>query len=272
MSNRIVESNVDQTLILLGLNVKQIKIYKTLLRKPGLSVLQISRETGINRASVYRALEEIIKKGLIKPLYEEKKSYFSAQDPEFLKMIYNTEQQKLSKVKSCLQTTIMKLQSSMSQSSCSSLAHLYRGVEGIKQVIWNCTKSKNKKIYQLGYLDWKLILGADYASLIHRELFNRKIYSFELSNTIEDGTLWSQYPEEMKEIHKERYISPKVLEIKHDIYLYDDIVVFSHFLNEDYMAIEIHNDQMFHLQKQMFDHFWNIGEDMPLFEKFVPEG
>jgi len=78
----------------LGFTVNETKVYLTLLRIGGSKAGRIAIEAGLERTSVYNALKNLIKEGMVSYIIEANKKIFYACDPKKIKDIfYEKEQQ-----------------------------------------------------------------------------------------------------------------------------------------------------------------------------------
>ncbi len=81
----------------LGFSENEIKVYTALLELDSGSVIQITKQAGINRTSCYDVLESLIKKGLVSKFRKKKKIFFSAADPRRLTSYLDREKEEYEK-------------------------------------------------------------------------------------------------------------------------------------------------------------------------------
>ena len=72
-------------LVSLGLTDEEIKVYEVLLKYPLLSPTEITTKTLLHRPSVYKALEQLLEKDLIKIVILGKRNKYSPNPPKRLK-------------------------------------------------------------------------------------------------------------------------------------------------------------------------------------------
>ncbi len=75
----------------MGLDPKAASIYLALLRRPKLTVSQISRETGIKRATCYEYVDELLAKDFVTREPSGKRTFYSAVDPKRLYAIFRRD-------------------------------------------------------------------------------------------------------------------------------------------------------------------------------------
>ncbi len=65
-------------------------------------------------------------------------------------------------------------------------------------------------------------------------------------------------------LNEVRYIDPSILEIKFEIYIYNDIVTMIDYKNNELLCLEIYNPFLASLQKQLFDYIWKDAKKMKI--------
>ena len=77
-------SNFLQNLTNIGLNLNQAKTYLSLLNLGKASVIDLSKDSGVNRTTVYDNLRVLEKLGLSRTIYENDKKFYMAESPKKL--------------------------------------------------------------------------------------------------------------------------------------------------------------------------------------------
>lgn len=89
----------------------------------------------------------------------------------------------------------------------------------------------------------------------------RKISSREIQNSIPIN--YKQYTENSiyrSKFYRGRFISPSIIEIKHDNLIYNDIFAFYGFYQGEMFGVEIHNPEIAKTQKQIFEVLWKMAK------------
>lgn len=107
MKKSIVPENLTKALLQMNLTEKEIVVYLVLLEKGSLPVQDIARQTGINRVTIYAAIDELKSKGLVAESRKGKRKLFIAEDPETLKSLLNEKTEQLEKEKASLENIIL---------------------------------------------------------------------------------------------------------------------------------------------------------------------
>jgi len=128
-----------QLLKKLGMNENEIKIYLFLLKTGESTAPEISKNTNIDKATIYRALDNLITLGFVSEIKINKIKRFTASPPH--KLIDKTEE-----LKEELKKIIPELQKLSSLQRTTAQVELYQGKEGIKTVLRDILESKQPYI------------------------------------------------------------------------------------------------------------------------------
>src|SRR3989344_7302496 len=83
----------------LGLLESESKVYLALLSLGSTSSGKIAKETELNRVSVYKALENLSKKGLVNYVIKANRKYFEAVNPRVLEDLIEEKKKQLDEIK-----------------------------------------------------------------------------------------------------------------------------------------------------------------------------
>lgn len=136
-----------------GLSKKEFKTYQGLLSLKKATVLGLANVIRINRATLYRLLEKLIKKGLVSEIYEGKKRFFIAEDPNKLIRYINEQKQKITDI-------LPNLKNIESKAAERPKIKFYEGKEGIK-TLYNEILKERKEIVGFSLPD-KLLRVIEY--------------------------------------------------------------------------------------------------------------
>ncbi len=118
----------------IGLNEKEAKVYIAVLELGEGSASEIAKKSGVNRATTYFTLENLMKIGLVSATNEEKKQKFVPEDPSQLENIITKQQQELEQKKKGLKDIVEELNSINSASIKKPIVKYYLGKEGIMRM------------------------------------------------------------------------------------------------------------------------------------------
>lgn len=252
--------NIKQKLNLLGLTDKQTEIYLLLLKQGATSLLQLSRLSAINRTTIYRVVEDLKKINLIEEILDDRGVKVKAVKPENLQLLLAQKETELTNLKTNLPGLINDLSAIKDQPSQSTQVIYFRGLNGLKQLLWNILKAKGESV-GYGYADWNQSIGREFAEKLRAERVKRKIYDREIQNDDQAGPMsdWTKI-KDYNQIYQARYLPRKIIDIKHDTYIYNDVFAFYYFTGGEMFGIEIHNAEIAKTQKQIFEVLWKIAK------------
>ena len=253
---------LKQKLNLLGLTDKQAEIYLLLLKGGLTTPLELSRQTTINRTTIYRILEELQKLNLIEDVLDSRGIKIKAVKPENLSLLLTQKESELNQLKSSLPGLIGDLSAIKDQPVAATQVVYFRGASGLKQLLWNILKAKDESV-GYGYADWNESVGREFAEKLRAEHVKRKICDREIQNTDQAGPIssWTQI-KDYDQVYQARYLPRKIIDIKHDTYIYNDVFAFFHFYQGELFGLEIHNAEIAKTQKQIFEVLWKMGKKL----------
>jgi DNA-binding MarR family transcriptional regulator len=248
-----------QYLQALNLSGDEAKLYLELLKKPA-SHLELSRKTGINRTKVYRLADQLEKRSLITTKTDDGGTFLVAADPSTLEVTLVTEEERLKQQRAIFKQLLPGLQElqNSKNSSDSFSVNSYEGVEGFKQMLWHELKATGEVVvFGSGTLE-ALVPSKRWAEK-HRAMSVEAGYTLrELLNPgkkIEEFTHNSDF---MNQYNK-RYISADILNMEHQIAIYNDTVAMYAWRGDQKVGTEVVNVANATMMRQMFEHYWKIA-------------
>ncbi|MAT93764.1 MAG: transcriptional regulator [Halioglobus sp.] len=119
----------------LGLDRRQVQVYRALHKLGPASIRDVAAEAGINRGSTYETLKKLVTMGLVSYLPRGRRRVFQAEDPERLLSLGESRQQALSQAMEELRRDIIPaLQQSRTQFSPGNV-RFYEGDDGVELVL-----------------------------------------------------------------------------------------------------------------------------------------
>ncbi len=255
--NNALSSQFSQFLTTLGLASEDVQVFQALINKPSLTILEVSRLSGVNRTTCYRILESLKQKGLVEEMVDEHRRLVKAVDIHNLEFLVKEKESEAERLRELLPSLSHSISSVASQPGTKVL--FYRGIEGIKQMVWNVLRTKKEGV---GYTQFPLegVAGDDFASefynewvrrgLVFRDIISDTYLKYRPANKIDFGEKY--FPS--------RYIPSSVLDITHQIDIYNDVVSYYNWHEGEIFGVEIYNDKIAAMQKQLFEVMWKIGK------------
>lgn len=247
----------------LGLTDEESMVYLTLVKLGPSTVLQLSRNTGINRTRIYRLLDTLKKKSAAEELIGENRTMARAVNVESLNFLVKDQEAKTRMLSDNLPLISSYLNHFKASQQPGTKVLFYRGREGIRQQVWNTLKTKGELV---GYSFRPLTeLIGKYYEKWRREWIGR---NFSMRDIYSDTYLEGKNSVKLKEDSLDskskyivsRYISSKILNITHQMDIYNNVVSVYHWHEGEIFGVEIHNKEIAYSQKQIFEIVWKIAE------------
>lgn len=244
-----------------GLTAEEARIYLVLIEFGKLSALTISRKLGMGRTKVYRILDKLIAYELVVNEYDEIGFKFVASPPEKLSFLIARQEGEVAALKQSLPGIQDKLTQLAGGGQSGSQVLYYRGMRGLSQVNWNVLEAHGELLsYEVETAD--LYLPHEEAEKLRQELVDRNIYVRTISNMTKLQP-FSEVKELMSVYTRIRHISPAVLTVKADVFIYNDVYALCHYLKDgDVFCVEMHNQELATMQKQLFECLWQQGKPL----------
>lgn len=121
-----------QDLQKLGLSDKEAKVYLAALELGSDTVQNIAKKSDVNRATAYVILESLSKKGLSSSFEQDKKTYFTASNPELLESIFELQRQEIEGRQKYFQSILPDLRGHANKNSSKPTIRFYEGKAGIE--------------------------------------------------------------------------------------------------------------------------------------------
>lgn len=265
-----MSTQTDNLLALLepfGLTQEESKIYLELLEKNTSTALSLSRSLHISRTKVYRILDKLIEKELVIQQLDSSGFKFIANDPSQLSLLLSKKESELIALQKNLPHVIDLLQSKVGSEKSGSKILYYRGQEGLSQVNWNLLKAKDQ-FFSYEVSTANAYLPQIEAEKLRQALVDKKIFIKTLTNKTYQEP-YTEIIELVKNWWQLKHISSKTLEIRADIFIYNNVYAVCNYLDSgDIFCFEIYNENLAQMQKDIFTKLWHDAVPMlPLDDK-----
>ena len=195
MSEYKIAGKVVQALLQLGLTEKEAAVYVALLEKGASSVQDTSRFSGINRVTIYAAIDELKRKGLVAESKKGKRTLFVAENPENLQSILDSKKEKLRHQEKTLSAFVIPTLSAINinQQDKPEIQY-FEGAESMSRVFDNYVL-RHKNIIACGsYEAASVAINWEEEAKFLREIQRRKIlYRVILRDTDTDQKMAEKY-------------------------------------------------------------------------------
>lgn len=182
----------------IGLNEKEALIYVSLLQVDNVSVLELSKKTGINRSTTYVILDSLSKKGLVSEIQISKKIHYQAEPPERLETYVERQRVNLDEQAKRLKDVIPQLKSVKREMGERPIIKYFDGREGVISALENYFEQaksggESYAIYSRDLID-QIFTEAEKQKFkkirVGKDLYSKAIYTFSKGDlpTATNGT------------------------------------------------------------------------------------
>lgn len=232
----------------IGLSESESLVYLASLSLGANTILNIAKEAGLPRTTVYTIIESLKKKGLI--FIEEKgfKKLYTPQNPEQLETMLEIRKQEFQKM-------LPEFSALYNLSGHDSLIQYYEGIEAVKTVY-------DKLIRDIGRHEDYLVI-ADQAAWYNQDpkffqgfMERRAKLPIKIRMLLQDTPLAREHKKFQKNWNLHIKLLPKGTSLNTDLVITPQHVMVQQF-NPPVMALLINNQSIINLHKEMFEIMWN---------------
>lgn len=119
----------------LGLDKRQVRIYRALHKLGPASIRDVAAEAGVNRGSTYETLKHLVTMGLVSYLPKGKRRVFQAEDPERLLLLGESKQLALAQAMEELRKDIIPALKQSRPEFSPGNVRFYEGDDGVELVL-----------------------------------------------------------------------------------------------------------------------------------------
>lgn len=134
----------ERTFELLGLDQREVQIYRSLLALGPSPIRQIAEKAGINRGTTYEVLKGLLQKGIVSYFPKGKRRLFSPRDPEVLLELAEQRQQDLQHAMQSLRSNLIPELNHLKPDFNIANVQFYEGDDGIEFVLKDILNSVSR--------------------------------------------------------------------------------------------------------------------------------
>lgn len=251
---------LQKQLVQLGLSKEEADIYLFLIENGPSTFLEVSRGSDIERGKIYRSIDELTKKSLVELSKSSWGRKLVPSDPKILELLIKQQEMDLQKKKETFAELVDELSFSGKKISDKFIITTYRRKEGLQQMLWNELKSQEKIVYVFATGTINTFTSKKFGDLHRQEAASKRISYKELNNDMKQANtkayntapLWDT-------VHEFRHLPRELLDITHNITIYDNVISIINWTDSEYVGIEIKNKLLAKMFKQLFEVFWGMG-------------
>lgn len=237
-----------------GLEKEESQIYELLAKRGLMSAGQISKTLSIPRGSVYRFLDNLILTQLIKEIQSPNGRKFEAGSINNLKTILEERKNEVKDLESSF-SSIEKIVKDISIPDIAKTKIIsYEGIKGLEQITWNSSKAKDElRIIEFSTMSQFLDFG--FSEKARTEFLLNKVHVKEITN-LKSVPAWTEITQFAMDYWDCRYIPKSLFEVTFEILTYNDVYTMYNYKDNDIVGVEIYNQKLSEMQKQIFDYLW----------------
>lgn len=234
------------------LSQKEALIYIHLLQKgTDMSVVEISHGLKLGRTPIYNALDCLENKGLVRHVISSSGFRFAATSPDNLQYYWDDRTRLMQDKTKELSPVIESLEQLEATAKHKSKISYFSGQRGMEQLTYNSLKADGDLyIYEMA-TDMTAFIDPSLAENYRQILVDRSITTHQLTNFDHFGQ-FTKVERMVKDYWDIRYIDPKILRIKFEMIIYNDICTLYSYKDNEPFGVEIQNVDLAEMQKQIF--------------------
>ena len=206
----------------LGLELREIEAFNCLLDRGIMTMLELSRITKIPRTTLYRIIESLKTKGVVEEVVEEYVAKVQAAPLSRLEFLVVQEKERINTLVSLLPNIQQIIANTQLVSQPDTKVLMYRGREGIRQMVWNVLDAKTEVVgYTYRLLDE--FIGKRFMSRWLEEFHDRKIKGRDILTEEYYRSIGGKNHDFDWGAWKTRYIRENILTIDHQLDIYNDV-------------------------------------------------
>ena len=234
------------------------------------SISELSRSSRVERTRIYRLIDTLLESNLIEVETHYKRGMIKAAPIANLHILISQKEQELKSLQEEL-GLIEQLLARNSLSSPATRVQFYHGAEGAKQMFWNQIHPQTDKLCVL-YNAMQANTGKAFferwvEAMNQTPVNNRIIGGDNFYKTLRDW--WNKYPVERTKKWHGRYISDDVYPIEHSMVIYNDVLSFFNWKDNEIFGIEIYNQQIADSHRKLFEMLWEKSSDRTPLDNMV---
>lgn len=248
-----------------------IEIYLSLIKNGPSTLLRISKDSRVERTKLYRLVDQFIQNGVVEEVPAYKQKTIKAVDLSAIEILVKEKEARAISLARTLPVFSKAVRGFAKNNIPDVNVVYYRGIEGMKQMIWHVTRCKGLfRTYSCQF--WNELVGDKFTLNINREMNARhfKVHDLYSDQYIKYKEEWmatrGKKPSGDWSFWKAHFIPEKYVKINQNIDIYNDIVAYSHWDKGEMFGVEIQNQRVADMQKQVHDVLWKMSKRVDHFD------
>ena len=239
---------IFDSLIQLGLEEKEAKVYLASLSLGASTILKLSKVSEVKRTTIYEIIDALERKGLMKKEIHGFKTLYSAEHPERLENSLDVKKMLLSRM-------LPELEGLYHLKGTESSIKFYSGLKSIKNIYDDLLKDLKPHEFYYAISNVKEWQGSDEEFFLKNHVEKRAKMDIDTKLLFTDSEIAQRRKQTEKNFNEEIKILPKNSKFHVDLIITPyKLVMFQ--LYKPQVAIVIENKSIIEIQKEMFEIIW----------------
>lgn len=243
----------------LGLEAELADIYLSLHSHGPQTISALARSSKVERTRIYRLIDRLMDSNLIEVETHHKRGIIKAAPITNLRILINQREAELKN----LQDELSLIEQTLARNTLSnpdSRIQFYRGPEGVRQMLWNELNAASEILaYSNRILEeatGKTFMDRWTDQFKARELRCRLLVNDEFVKSWHSGKK-SGIATGRKVAGTDYAVTPdSIFRLHHVCHMYDNVVAYYHWKDNETYGIEMYNDEIAGSQRQFFELIW----------------
>ncbi len=249
-----MQQDIIQSLVNLGLNEKQVKVYLACLDLGGATIQEIALKSGVKRTSIYNFIDKLIEKSLISKTQKENRYLFLAESPALLKRLQKRNEVFLNK-------KMPELMQKFEKSKIGASFKYFRGKEATKKILKESLDVQKGEVLVVAKNKAGIdVIGKRFVEncilkVKAKGIKSKMIRSYGQENKHKFFSIMESMNCEVREL-------PREMKIENSVLILDNKVVSFSSFEENYGFV-IESESFTKTMKTFFNALWILSEPSP---------
>ena len=249
-----MDRTIQKTLILLGLDLKEIKFYETCVKLGPATINEVAKQSRLQRSTAYLIAQNLSDKGFVEEdLTGYKKKIFTIEPKKLLQLLAS-KQRVLRRQELELKENLPELQTFYNQSEIRPKVKVYEGNNGLLKVWKDILSTKGEVLIWTNQQTDNLVFGQEKHVNFIQERVRKGIKARVLAMSNKEG----------KELQKldskslrETKLLPQSMNFSAETYIYDNKMAILDY-NRDIIGVIVESVPMVQSHKAVFELIWTL--------------
>lgn len=239
---------MEDALLKLGLNSKEIQLYGLILGQPGMTAAEVAKASGEKRTNVYALLDSLLQKGIILSEDDAPVKQFKVAEPSALRQLLEHKKDELRQADIALRNVLPRIKSQYSLSNDKPGVIHMAGIDGLLRLLDDMVLSKTEV----------LLIASDLADVEMLSGFKDKLLERHSRGVKTRAIAHDFSRSERQAIYAERGMELRFLgELSYsgEVVIYEDNVAFTVY-EPSIVTTVITNKAIAETTRRMFESMW----------------